>query len=131
MAGALSIAANLLLCMLLSQPFQVAGLAFASAVSSVLYALLLLIPMERRGEGVLDKHMGIDLLKMLAASVVMALCANWTRQGINGLLPVGKLSDLIALGLCALVGVIVYFVLALVLRIQEATLTLSLFKRGK
>lgn len=130
-AGALSIAANLLLCMLLSQPFQVAGLAFASAVSSVLYALLLLIPMERRGEGVLDKHMVIDLLKMLAASVVMALCANWTRQGINGLLPVGKLSDLIALGLCALVGVIVYFVLALVLRIQEATLTLSLFKRGK
>ena len=56
-AGAVSILVNIALCMVLTGPFRVAGLAFSSAVSSTVYALLLLLPMQRRGEGVLDGGM--------------------------------------------------------------------------
>jgi len=49
-----SILANILLCMVLTEPMGVAGLAIASTVSSTLYAVLLLVPMELRGEGILS-----------------------------------------------------------------------------
>ena len=52
-AGAVSILVNIVLCMLLTEPLGVSGLAISSAVSSTVYALLLMIPLERRGEGVL------------------------------------------------------------------------------
>ena len=50
-AGAASILVNVLLCMALAQRMGVAGLALSSAVSSTVYALLLDIPLELRGEG--------------------------------------------------------------------------------
>ncbi|MFR4336129.1 MAG: lipid II flippase MurJ [Lawsonibacter sp.] len=50
-AGGVSILANILLCMVLTEPMGVAGLAIASTVSSTLYAVLLLVPMELRGGG--------------------------------------------------------------------------------
>ena len=82
-----------------------AGLAIASAVSSTVYALLLLLPLERRGEGVLGGGMTTDLLKMLAAAAVM--------------------------GLCALFGLAVYFLMAVLLGLQEAKLVISLFTKRK
>ena len=54
-AGAVSIGVNILLCMVLTQRMAVAGLAVASAVSSTVYAVLLLIPLERKGERVFDR----------------------------------------------------------------------------
>lgn len=128
-AGALSILVNVLLCMALTGPFQIAGLAFSSAVSSTVYALLLLLPMEFRGEGVLDRSMVLDLLKMLAATVVMALCAGGALSYATGLLPDSKLGELLCLGMCALSGVVVYFLLSLLLGLQEAKMSLSLVKR--
>ena len=128
-AGALSIGVNILLCALLMDRFQVAGLALASAVSSTVYALLLLLPMERRGEGVLDRDMVLDLVKMAAAALAMGLCAHLVLTGLTPLLPGGKAGELLCLGLCALAGVAVYFLLALVLGLQEARLTTNLIKQ--
>jgi len=130
-AGGVSIGVNLLLCALLAQRFQVAGLAFASAVSSTVYALLLLLPLERRGEGVLGGGMAADLMKMLLAAFLMGLCAHGVLAGLEYVLPAGKMGELLALGLCALSGLAVYFLLALALGLSEARLVFSLFKRKR
>ena len=74
-AGALSIGVNLLLCMALVGPLEVRGLAIASAVSSTVYALLLIVPMEREGQGFLDRALCLDFFKMLAAAAVTGLTA--------------------------------------------------------
>ena len=57
-AGGVSILANILLCMVLTEPMGVAGLAIASTVSSTLYAVLLLVPMELRGRDPLRRLWG-------------------------------------------------------------------------
>ena len=129
-AGGVSILVNIALCMVLTGPFQVAGLAFSSAVSSTVYALLLLLPMQRRGEGVLDRTMGLDLVKMLLAAAVTGLAAAGVLSLLTGVLPGGKIGELLSLGGCALVGLIVYFVLTLALAVPEAKLVVSL-ARGK
>ena len=130
-AGAVSIGANIVMCMVLVGRFEVAGLALSSAISSTVYALLLLAPMERRGEGVLDRGMAADLLKMLAASAAMALAAWLVLSGLGQVLPAGKLGELISLGLCGLTGLVVYFVLSLVLGVPEARMSLGIIKHRK
>ena len=128
-AGAVSIGANILLCLALTQRFQVAGLAAATAVTSTVYALLLLAPMQRRGEGVLDRAMVRDLAKMVLCALAMGLAA-WLALGwLEGVLPAGKAGEALALGLCALGGAAVYFALAFCLGLGEARLSASLVKQ--
>lgn len=128
-AGAISIAVNLVLCALLVERLEVAGLALASAVSSTVYALLLMLPMERRGEGILDRGMVVDLIKMGAAAALMGLCAHLVLSLLAPMLPANKLGQLVSLALCALVGAALYGALTVALRLQEATLTLNMMKQ--
>ena len=129
LAGAAAIAVNILLCMALTGPFSVAGLAFASALSSTVYALLLLVPLERRGEGVLDRALARDLLKMLLAALLTGAAAAGLLRLLQGVLPAGKAGELLSLALCALSGAAVYFLAARALGLQEAKLAFSLVKR--
>ncbi len=130
-AGAVSIGVNILLCMALIDAFSVAGLAFSSAVSSTVYALLLLLPMERRGEGVLDRTMLLDFCKMLLAALATGLCAARVLSALAAVLPAGKAGELLSLGGCTLAGLAVYFLLTLALGLPEAKLSLSLIKNLK
>jgi putative peptidoglycan lipid II flippase len=128
-AGALSIAANILLCTVLVERFSIAGLALSSALSSTVYALLLLLPMERHSEGVLDRGMVLDVIKMTAAALIMGVCAGGVLSLSASLLPAGKVGELMSLGLCALSGLAVYFLLSVVFGLQEAKLSISMFRQ--
>lgn len=86
--------------------------------------------MQRRGEGVLDGGMARDLLKMLLSAAATGLAAAGTLYLLGGVLPGGKLGELLCLGGCALVGLAVYFLLTLALAVPEARLVVSL-ARGK
>jgi putative peptidoglycan lipid II flippase len=126
-AGGISIGVNLLLCQLLTGELEVSGLAVASAVSSTVYALLLDLPLERRGEGVLNRRCLGEFGKMLLAAVLMALAA-WGVMTLTGSLAGGKLGLLLSMAAAALTGVVVYFLAALVLRLNEAVLVRDMIR---
>ena len=126
-AGGASILANILLSMALAQRFSIAGLALASALSATIYALLLLFPLQRGAERLLDGGALLDLGKMALAALVMGRCVRLLPELLS--LPGGKAGELLCLGLCALAGVVLYFVLALILRVDEARLCASLMKK--
>ena len=128
-AGAISILANLGLCMVLTEPLGVAGLAISSTVSSTLYAVLLLIPLEARGEGVLSREFLGDFGKMLLAAVGMSAVVWLARTGLESLLPSGKLGEVVLLGLCAALGAAVYFLLAGLMRLEEMKLAGSVWNK--
>ena len=128
-AGGVSILANILLCMVLTEPMGVAGLAIASTVSATLYAVLLLVPMELRGEGILSGGFGADFLKMLASTAGMAAVVWLARNSLSALLPAGKAGELLLLGACAALGAAVYFLLAGLMRLEEMGLARDLMKR--
>lgn len=128
-AGGASILVNILLSMALARRFSVAGLALASALSATAYALLLLLPLQR-GEGrLLDAGALLDLGKAALAALVMGLCVRALPGFLPQLLPAGKPGELLCLGLCALAGAALYFALALILRVDEARLCMSLIKK--
>ena len=118
-AGGVSILVNIGLCMVLTEPFGVAGLAVSSTVSSTLYAVLLLVPLELRGEGVLSRKFVLDFGKMLLSAAGMSAVVWLAREGLTELLPAGKLGEVVLLGACAALGAAVYFLLAALLRLEE------------
>lgn len=128
LAGGASILVNILLCVVLTQPFGVAGLAVSSAVSSTVYALLLLLPMQRR-EKLLTRALWSAFGRMLAAAVLMSAAAAGVCRLTDGLLA-GKLGLLLTLGATALTGVLVYFGAAVLLRLEETAILKKLLKRG-
>jgi len=128
-AGGISIAVNLILCQILTGRFLVAGLALASAISATVYGLLLLLPLQRGGEKLLDGSALLDLVKAALAAAAMGLCVRYVLDVLAVLLPAGKLGELACLGLCGLLGVVLYFLLALLLRVDEAGLCVTLMKK--
>ena len=122
-----SIAVNIALCLVLTERFSVAGLALASALSSTVYALLLLLPLQRR-DRLLDSRSLAELCRMALAAAVMGLCVSAALGALTPLLPAGKAGELLCLGLCVLLGAALYFALTLVLRVDEARLCVSVEK---
>ncbi len=133
LAGGVSILVNLLLCIVLTDQLQVAGLAIASAVSSTVYALLLLLPLERQSR-VFNARFWLDMTKMLLATLLMALAVVMLGRWLSSVLPDGKLEDLLVLSLCAGTGVVVYFAAAALFRLSEVQplqrLAARFLKRG-
>ena len=126
LAGMAAIAVNLLLCWALADRFSVAGLALAGAAASTVYALLLLLPLQRGEDRLLDGTALRELCKMALSAGAMGLCV-WKAQGtLAALLPGGKKGELLVLALSALGGAVLYFLLTLILRVEETRLLLSM-----
>ena len=130
-AGAVSVIANIILCQLLMPPFGLRGLAFASAVSLILPALVLLFAAAKRYRGVVSGAALLDFAKMLLASAAMG-AAVWFAQGlIAPHLGDGLIARVIVVAAPTLLGVVVYFALAVALRISTAAQIKALLRRRK
>ena len=133
-AGAVSIVVNIALCMALTGPMGVAGLALSSAVSSTVYALLLMLPLSRSGHRIFTGAFLLDLGKMLLSAAVMGAAVFGLEQILSFGLPGGKAGELLLLGLGAAAGVAVYFLCAAVLKLPEVQtvrrLAAQILKRG-
>ncbi len=127
-AGAASIAVNIALCAVLSGPLDVAGLAVASTAAITVNALILAIPLRKRGIRAFDRELTLNTLKSAAAAVIMAGAAYGALRAVSGF-SAGKLGELAAVAVPAVCGVLVYFILTLLLRCTEAKLAAGLIKR--
>lgn len=123
-AGAVSIAVNIVLCAVLTPALDVAGIAIASAVSFAVNGVIMELALRRRGMSFADRAFILDMLKTLAATVIMALAALFVRNALIG--RAGKLVGLVVPVLC---GCTVYAVLVTVFRLPEAKMALGFAKK--
>lgn len=128
-SGAISIVVNLALCLLLSGSMDVAGLSIATAASSMVSAVLLLIPMLRRYPGVLGKRFWIGILKMLCCTMGMGVVVWLTGRSVALWLKDGMLRRILQVGIPTVAGIAAYFILALVLGLEELQALRSRLKR--
>lgn len=133
-AGIVSIAVNLALSMLLTGPYNVVGLALASAAAATVNAVILMVPLEVRHSGFLSRAFVIDFIKMLVSAAVMSLAVYGLAAVLTGALP-GTFGNLVTAGVPALLGAALYFAAAALLRVTEAKdaagAVRRLLKRGK
>lgn len=116
-AGAASVAANVILCKLLAEPLGLRGLALASAASLALPALILLFAAAKRYRGVFRRAAAADFAKMLLSSALMGAAAWRANAALAARLGDGLWGRAFALLLPTLLGAAVYFALTWLLRV--------------
>lgn len=121
-SGAISIGVNLVLCLLLTDRLDVAGLGLATAVSATVSAIVLLIPTIRRYPQALDKAFWSGVLRMVVAAAVMSGAVYAVYRLLSGWLSDGLVGRMLVLGIPTAVGIGVYFLMALALRLPEMDL---------
>ena len=126
-AGVLIIIVNMIIGYALLDSLGHAGLAIGLTVSTGIEALILMAVLRKRIGG-LDRDFGGWLAKLLIATAVMTLMAEYVTRRLDDALAnpsVGQIMTVLLVGYAvALVGA-TYFVAAWVLRIPEATIVAS------
>ncbi len=129
LAGAVSILVNILLCRLLSSSMDVAGLALASSVSSVVSALLLFLPIKKRWPELLPKDFWQDLGKILAASLLMAGAVYGGEQVLASAVGDGVISRIVLVLLPALIGAALYILLTWIMKVSTLRKGVDLLRK--
>jgi putative peptidoglycan lipid II flippase len=130
-AALLSFGVNLVLSLVLMEPYGTVGLALASNVAVLAQAVYLQIHLARQQEGLGFRALVGDLVKVIVAAVVMGgVVAGgweiWTR-----FFPPTKISDAVALVMLIGAGVGVYAAVVWALKIQGREDITALLKRRR
>ena len=128
-AAVISIAVNIVMCMLLVKPMGVAGLALSSAAASTANAAVLAAALEIKGEGYHNRIFIIDVLKMAAASLIMTAAVILCMNSVDDI-TVGIPSKLLVLILPTIVGMLIYFVTTFLFKLDEAKLIMGVLKKS-
>lgn len=127
-SGLCSIGINLVLCAILSPRMGVEGLALSSSLSVTVSALLLVLPLERELH-LLQWPFIKELGKMLLASLGMGAVVYGALNGLEQVLPAGFFGTLMAVGITAVLGILLYAILTVVLRVNIAGMVLDMGRR--
>ena len=128
-SGVVSIGVNLILCFLLSDKMDVAGLSLATSVSSTAAALVLLVPTVRKYPELWNREFWLSIGKMLLCALTMGAVVFFVHKGLLGILTDDLVGRILLLGIPAVCGIVIYFVLALLLRLQETDMIKKLIKK--
>lgn len=129
LSGAASILVNLVLCRLLAERYDVAGLGVASAVAATVSALVLVVPMKKRDGQFLNKAFGKQFLKMLCAALGMGVVVYLLRNALANAFADTLINRVLLVALPTAAGVLIYLALALALRIDEAKIAFGFVNR--
>jgi putative peptidoglycan lipid II flippase len=125
--GMVAVGIYLVVALPLVQPLQMQALVLANSVQHFSHAIIMLWLLQRRLGNVLE-HTGGTVGKVLLASAGMAV-AVWLLGPVAGYLASGIASDFLAVAVPSIGGVIVFGGLAVLLRVQEATMIMNLITR--
>jgi peptidoglycan biosynthesis protein MviN/MurJ (putative lipid II flippase) len=112
-------AINLALCLLLSGPLRLGGIALAGSVSAYCGFFLLLLLLRNRTGPIMDRNVLLSLLKSLAAALCMAGVLWYMQSRFQELMLERRMVNvLLTLGLI-LLGLAVYLSVNLVLKNRD------------
>ncbi len=127
-SGLVSIAVNILLCFLLAEKMDVGGLALASAISSIVSALFLWIPLCLEQKALLSKAMLKDVLKMLVSAGIMVIAAVLCKNSLLLLNIGGFWENVIVVAVTAVAGAVVYMICSYILGVDESKMAVEMGK---
>lgn len=107
------------------------GLAIASAVSSTAIAVALLIMINKRRSGVINKDFMINTVKTLISGGIAFVTAYYVYSAIDNVLGTGMIMTLIKLCIASIPACVIYFGLSAILKVDEMTTILNILFRKR
>ncbi len=128
-SGLVSIAVNIIFCMLLVKKMNVGGLALASAISSIVSAIFLFVPLQKEYQNLISKQMIVDLLKMSCSAVIMTIITILCRNGVMQLTIKGLIANIAVVAVPVVAGVVVYIAVCYILGVTESRQVAEMLKK--
>lgn len=123
--GIIAVVLNLVLNLILVRTMWHSGLALATSISATITTILLFLSLRKKiGSMGLMKYL-ICFAKTLAASLAMGAVVYVLFFKLGALLPATKIIQMLALVGSVAIGAVVYFVLCIVLKVEELQIILK------
>ena len=118
--GICVIVSNYILCLLLSKTqLGFAGLALATAINAIINGIVLTLILNKYQSGILNKDLFKYVFKIVVSSVCMILVVFGINTLMGSILTASFVNDIIRVGVGAVGGIIIYFVLTYILKVNE------------
>ncbi len=122
---------NIIMNLILIKPFGYRGLAISTSIASIITVMLLFRSLKKRtGYFGGDKIIKVGI-KSLVSSVIMGVCTVFVYKGMYGILGAGMINELLSLVCSVVVSVVVYFILIMMLKVDEMSLVLDMLDKAK
>ena len=124
--GVIIISINIVASMILGNIMGVNGLALSAAITTIINALILLYIANKKQKGIISKEILLSFIKMFIAAIVMGTVVYVLNNYLTLIFEVSFIMNIIRMIIGAVAGVITYYILATLLKVNE----LNLFKLG-
>lgn len=125
----ITLVVNIVLMNVLVKPLAQGGLALAISISGIVNMLLLLYFLKRKISLIDGRRIMVSLAKILFASAIMGIVVWLAFRFTSKFAGTNFLGSLFNLMVGILVGIVIYFFLALALRMQEMKFILQIVRR--
>lgn len=126
--GAISMAMNIILNFILIRNLEIAGLALATSLSSIICILLLFNSLKKKiGYFGQDKILKTTYKSLLSA-IFMGIVTHFVYNVLANNLGIGFMQEVIALFIAISIGAVVYGILVIVLKIDEVSVMINFAK---
>lgn len=129
--GTISMIMNIILNVLLINFMGHGGLAFATSISSLICVIMLFRSLRRKIGYFGQNNIIKTTLKCIIASFIMAIITKKTYLLFSSLLGIGTIQEIIAIIVSVSIGVIIYGILIILLKIDEVNILLDKFNSRK
>lgn len=129
--GAIAMGMNIILNFILVKYFKIAGLALATSISSIICIFLLLMSLKKKigyfGQDKIFK----TTIKSCVSAIIMGIFTYMSYNYIDLYLDNGFIYESIKLLLSITVGVVIYGIIIILLKVEEIDLLIDIIKKKK
>lgn len=104
------------------------GIALGSTVATILTTIIMLLQLNSQLNKIGLKRILIVFLKILVASSIMGIAVYFFKNLVIVQLGKTMLSNILALGISAFIGVVIYSIIALIMKIDEFIYIINILK---
>lgn len=125
----ITITTNVILSIMLSRIMGIGGIALAASIASTIGGIMQVVMLNKINKGIISPKFLKDMFKIITISVIMGAIIYFLRGSlININLRSMFISKFILVGICGMTGMIVYFGLTSIFKVEEAVLGLKMIK---
>ncbi|SEF55533.1 putative peptidoglycan lipid II flippase [Caloramator fervidus] len=108
----------------------IGGIALTSSLGSIFQCMIAYTILQKRVGKFNNKRLLTTFVKVMVSSIVMALIVKLSYGYISNILTFSeKINDLISVSICVFIGVLVYFFMTLILKVEEVNAFVDIIKR--
>lgn len=127
--GAISMILNIILSLILVKFMGHNGLAFATSLSSILCIILLFVSLKKKIGYFGQDNIIKTSLKSLGSAILMGIVTFYSYNQLSYIIGSSTVGQIISLGSAVFIGALVYFILIVLLKIDEVEIIKSKLKK--